>query len=123
MGSILHCYSVAVKSYPFCEPIWVECFLPEPFNDLGILFENEAEESNYIAFLSHHHWLPQGPNSILFQTLRIVSLVSFNFCFQCATTYEEWELISSDCCYSPLRAGSIDDTNVRWSGSCVGYGL
>jgi hypothetical protein len=41
MGSILHCYSAAVKSYPFCGPIWVEVILPEPYI-IGNMVESSA---------------------------------------------------------------------------------
>jgi hypothetical protein len=34
MGTILHCYSVAVRSYPFLLPIWVEKDLPEAVDKL-----------------------------------------------------------------------------------------
>jgi hypothetical protein len=38
MGKILHCYSVAVRSYPFFLPIWVEKDLPEATNVYEVLY-------------------------------------------------------------------------------------
>jgi hypothetical protein len=39
MGTILHCYSVAVRSYPLFLPIWVENDLPEATNGFTLRYE------------------------------------------------------------------------------------